>query len=141
MNSFLQSTSAPRGPRSDKHFACNETRKVRHVDHEHGAALVRDLAEPFEIDLAWVSGKACKQNERLYFHRLFFDRVVVEQSAFFIDRVRNAFEHLCRNVHAVSVREVSARIIIETHEALPPESFAQFFPLRSRQIGHAFYAE
>ena len=89
-------------------FSCDEACEVRHIDHQYCSALVGDFPESLEVDCARICRISCEEDERLHFHRLLFDCVVVEESSFLVNAVRMRFEHSCRDVHLVSVCEVSA---------------------------------
>ncbi len=49
---------------------------MRHVDHEHGADLVCDLAHMGEVDLAGIGAVPAEQDVRFDFLRLAAERVM-----------------------------------------------------------------
>ena len=86
---------------------------MRHVDHKHGAAFIGDFSKAAEVYRTRIGRITGKQNKRLYFHRLFFDFVVIQKTAFFMYRIRKTFKHARRNILPVAVGQVPARIIVE----------------------------
>src|SRR5207302_133310 len=121
--------------------ARHEPREVRHVHHEHGADLVRDLAKLREIDLSRVRAVAREQDERLDLTRLAADLVEVEQHGLAVDGVRVRVEELARVVMAVAVREVPTRVVIEPEQALAVRRLTDARPVGALHLRRVLDAE
>ena len=119
----------------------NKTSEVSHIYHENCSALVCNFAEALEVDFSRVSRETCKQDERLYFHSLLFDCVVVEETSFLINSVWVTFKHAGRNVHFISVSKVTTTRVIQTHQFLISELLSEGVELLVCKIVQRFYAK
>ena len=97
------------------HAARDESRDVRHVDHEVGADRLGDGGEPLEVDDARIGGSAGDDELRLDFLRLLFQRIVVDALCLFVHAIGDDVEVLARHVDGAAVREVSAVREIHAH--------------------------
>ena len=121
--------------------ARHEPGEVRHVDHEHGADFVRDLAQLREIDLPRVRAVSGEEDERLDLARLTADLVELEEHRLAIDGVRVCVEELARVVVAVAVREVTAGVVVEAEQALVVRRLADAIPVGARHLRRVLDAE
>ena len=102
----------------------DEAADVRHVHHEHRAALVGDLAELGVVPVARVRRAAANQHLRPEVHRLLLELNVVDQTGGGVELVRQRLKEDGRRAdlfHAggvVAVREVPAGGQIEAHDAV-----------------------
>ena len=119
----------------------NEARKVCHVYHKYGSALVGNLAEAAEVYLARIGGKSRQQDEGLYLHRLLFDRIIVQKSSLLVHAVGMALEHAGGNVHPVAVGQVAAAGVVQSHQLLVAEPLAQHVELLVGQVGQGLHAQ
>ena len=58
----------------------NQTSNVRHVNHEHGTAGVRDLTEFLKVDRARVGTGTCNNHLRLALEGNLHHLVVIDES-------------------------------------------------------------
>ena len=124
-----------------EHLACDQTREVRHVDHQHRANLVSDLAHLGEVHAARVGGVAGDDDERLELARLRGEGVVVEQLGLGVGAVGTLVEHLARHVGPEAVRQVAACIEGHAEQALLAEAAAQVLPVGLAEVSDALDAE
>ena len=117
-----------------QHLAGHQPGEVGHVDHQHRADAVGDLAHPGVVDVPRIGAEAGQQDQRLDLDGLPLDRVVVEQERLAVDRVAVRLEHLARRVEPVAVRQVAARGEIQAEQPLVAERLADLVPLLGRQL-------
>ena len=106
---------------------------MRHVDHERGADLVGDLAQPGEVRVARVGRVPGDQDQRPELAGLGGDRVVVEQPGVRVGAVAGLLEHLAGDVVAEAVGQVAARVQRHAHHPLGAELTPQPLPRRRVQ--------
>ena len=107
---------------------------MRHVDHQHGADLVGDLAHLGEVHAAGVRRVAGHQHERLELPGLGGHDVVVEQPGLRVGAVLLLVEHLAADVGAEAVRQVAAGVERHAQQALVAELVAQRLPVGLGQL-------
>ena len=94
----------------------DQSRIVRHVDHEEGTDLVGDLAEARPVDVARVGRRAGHDQLGLLLACQGFHLLVVDQVGVGLDAVGYDLEPLARLVGGRAVREVAALIERHAHE-------------------------
>ena len=112
-----------------EHLPRDQAREVGHVDHQHRADFVGDLAHPGVIDVARIGAEAGQEDQRPDLDRLPLDDVVVEQVGLAVDRVAVRLEHLARRIEPIAVRQVSARGQVQAEQALAAQCLANRPPL------------
>ena len=114
---------------------------MRHVDHQHGADLVGDLAHLGEVDPAGVGRVAGHEHQRLELPRLRGDDVVVEQPGLRVGAVLLLVEHLAADVGPEAVGQVTARVERHPEQALVAELVAQLLPVGLGELVDVLRAE
>ena len=92
------------------HAARDEPGEVGHVNQEKRANLVRDLAEPLEIDDARISRTARDDQARLVLAGKPLDLLVVDKPILAAHAIMNGVEPFAGHVRRGSVRQVAARV-------------------------------
>ena len=87
---------------------------MRHIYHEEGVHLLRDLADALEVDDAGISGSTCYDHLRLYFLRLLLESIIVDQS-FCINTIRNKVVQLTGHIDRCAVGQMTAIRQAHTH--------------------------
>ena len=103
--------------------------EMRHVDEERGAAVVRDRAEPFEIDRARICRPTGDDQLRSVRRRQAFDLAVVDEAVLAAHAVMLRVEPFTRKVGGGPVTEMSARGQIHAEQCLP---LVELAPARRR---------
>jgi hypothetical protein len=96
----------------------DQTREVRHVDHEVGADTVGDGAEMGEVDGAAVRRTAGYDDLGPVFHSELLKPVIVDDLVLPAHRVGDRPEPHARLVDRLAVREVAAGVEIHAHEGV-----------------------
>ena len=94
----------------------NEAGDMGHVDHQVGADAVGDLAEALPVPDTGIGGAAGDDQLRPGFFGLALNSIHVEQVVAFTHAVGDDVEPLAGHVDRRTMRQVPARIEIETHE-------------------------
>ena len=91
-------------------LARDQAGEMRHVNHQHRAGLIGDLAHQPEVDQPRVSRVPRDDDQRAELTRLHSQRVVVKQAGRRIQSVAVLVEHLAGDVVPEAVRQVTARV-------------------------------
>ncbi len=81
---------------------------MRHIDHDHGADLVGDLAECGEIDDARIGAGADHDHLRPMLQRQALDLVIIDRSGLALDPVGDDIEQLAGKIDRGAVGQVTA---------------------------------
>ena len=117
-----------------EHLAGDEPGEVGHVDHQHGADLVGDLAHRREVDLARVRRVAGDQHQRAELPRPGPHGGVVQQPGVGIGAVRRLVEHLAADVRAEAVGQVTAGVERHAQRPLVAQREAELLPVGVGQV-------
>ena len=98
--------------------AGNETRDVRHIDHEERAVPVRDLAHDLAIDGAGIGGGAGDEQFGVMLLYEVFHMVIVDAAGGGIDAVADAAVDLAGEIDGRAVAQVAAVGKIHAHERI-----------------------
>ncbi|ENN85865.1 hypothetical protein RHSP_17832 [Rhizobium freirei PRF 81] len=96
----------------------NEAGDVGHVDHQIGADAVGDLAEALPVPDTGIGRATGDDQLRLGFFGLALNLIHVEQVVAFAHAVGHDVEPLAGHVDRRTMRQVTARIQVETHESI-----------------------
>ncbi len=96
------------GDRVGVEFGGDESRDMRHVDHEIRANLVRDFRKRREVELARIRAESRDDHARFVFARERAHFVHVHKMVGFAHAIRDDLEPLAAKVHRRAMREVSA---------------------------------
>ena len=118
------------------HLAGDQPREVRHVDHERGTDLIRDLPQHPEVHEPRVRAVTGDQNQRPFLVGPPPDLVVVQEKRRRIDTVRAVAEQLPRDVRTEAVSQVPTRLQRHTQQRLTDELLAQRLPVIVCEIIH-----
>ena len=96
----------------------DKPRDVRHIDHEHRAHLVRDLAETLKVYYARICRRARQNKFWLAFSRYAFDLGIVYCLGLFVYAVRNYVVKPARIIDLRAVRQMPAVREVHAHERI-----------------------
>jgi hypothetical protein len=115
--------------RTRHHLAGDEPGEVGHVDHQHGADLVKDVAEDAEVEPAWIRAVAGQDDQGPVLVRLAPQAVVVEEPGRVVDGVLDVAEQFPGDVVTEPVGEVSPGVEVHPEQRVGVELDAEPLPI------------
>src|SRR6056297_2315917 len=114
---------------SGHYLSSYQTRKMGHIDEKNGTDLIGNFFHPFEVDETRICRITRDEDKGFHFHGHFFYFIIIKYTGIGIHTVRICIEHLGTYIKTVTMSQMSAGVIIQTHDSLITIGLANFVPL------------